>query len=327
VRIGIVGSTDPDTFEDNIAFALGDMGHSVVGLGSARPRIRNRFAHQAADLILQAYPRVEEKFHDRIVCHAIEEECQVVLTTDGRLGPLAVRKMRQSGIATVLWYPDPVTSMGRQRMLTAPYNAMFFKDALLVRRLRGTLGIPVWHLPEACNPQWHKPIGRPGSKKHIVVAGNTYMTRLLLLERLHRDGVPLIIYGNPVPRWAPRVIPPSLHQGRLILREQKSRVFREAAAVLNNIHPAEMSGVNARLFEAAAAGAAVLCERRPELSKLFDTKREVLPFTTYEELLERIRELLDDVSVTKSVGDAASKRAHADHTYEDRLAKILEKVA
>lgn len=31
-------------------------------------------------------------------------------------------------------------------------------------------------------------------------------------------------------------------------------MFREAAGVLNNLHPAEMNSVNARLFEATAAG-------------------------------------------------------------------------
>jgi hypothetical protein len=47
-----------------------------------------------------------------------------------------------------------------------------------------------------------------------------------------------------------------IHTGRLSIGEEKARVFRSAAAVLNNLHPAEISGVNARLFEAAGSGAA-----------------------------------------------------------------------
>ncbi len=66
---------------------------------------------------------------------------------------------------------------------------------------------------------------------------------------------------------------PSCYAGHPVFGHDKARVFREAAAVLNNLHPAEMRGVNARLFEATASGAAVLCERRPVLDELFDPEQ------------------------------------------------------
>ena len=281
---------------------------------------------RSAELARQAYPVLEDRAHLLLASRAKERGCQAVITTDGRLAPDAVAEIRKNRIPVSLWFPDCVSNLGRQRMLAAPYTGIFFKDKLLVQRLKDTLDLPVWHLPEACNPGWHRPIGDAGVNKYVVVAGNTYLTRLLLLERLHDAGVPLALFGNPIPRWAPQAIPGALHTGRSIFREEKSRVFREASAVLNNLHPAEMSGVNARLFEAAGAGAAVLCERRPELGELFDPEREVIAFTGFDELLGKIQDLLSSDSRTKSVGDAATKRAHAEHSYEARLKILIEKM-
>jgi spore maturation protein CgeB len=213
------------------------------------------------------------------------------------------------------------------RILAAPYTALFFKDRLLAQRIRDTLGQPAWYLPEACNPEWHRPIGIAGSDKHIVVVGNTYLSRLMLLKRLHEDGVPLMIYGGPAPRWAPKVIPDNCYAGRSVRREEKARIFRQAAAVLNNLHPAEMTSVNARLFEATGAGAAVLCEDRASLGEHYAVGREVLAFARYDELVEQCKELLADSSRGASIGNAASKRAHAEHSYEARLKVVLERLS
>ena len=94
--------------------------------------------------------------------------------------------------------------------------------------------------------------------------------------------------------------------------------------MLNNLHPAEMNSVNARLFEATAAGAAVLCEHRDALEDLFLVNTEVLAFSTFDDLVDQCRLLLNDSDLTRKVGDAATARAHADHTYEIRLKAILK---
>jgi spore maturation protein CgeB len=93
------------------------------------------------------------------------------------------------------------------------------------------------------------------------------------------------------------------------------------------MHPAEIEGVNLRLFEAAGCGAAVLTEFRPTLPDLFSTGDEVLAFRDFEELIIQARGLLEDGGLSAKLGDAAAARAHADHTYEKRLAVLLEKLA
>jgi spore maturation protein CgeB len=326
VRVGIVGRPAADSFGRNIGDALLRMGHQVIFLGSTIVERGGGLANRVGTLAMQTFPDLEDRFHHRLVRAACERECDAVITTQANLSPHAVAALRRNRIPVALWFPDCVSNLGRQMMLVAPYTALFFKDPLLVERLCDTLDQPAWYLPEACNPRIHRPVGEAGEQRAIVVVGNTYPSRIMLLRRLCDAGIPVVVYGGATPRWALEWMPPGLHTGRAVFGEDKARVFRGHAAVLNNLHPAEMRGVNCRLFEATASGAAVLCERRPALDTLFDLDREIVPFRDFGELVDGARALLADRQLGRDIGDAASKRAHADHTYEQRLPTILEKL-
>jgi spore maturation protein CgeB len=314
-------------FQANIGDSLVRMGHRVTYLGLGRTQFRSRVLNRTVDLVASASNRLEDRLEQRLVRAALETECDAVLNTFGGLTHRTVASFRRHGLPVALWFPDHVANLGRQTMLMAPYSAIFFKDPLLVQRLRDTLGLPVWYLPEACNPRLHRPIGEPGARRVIAVVGNCYPSRALLLQRLHDAGIPLVIYGGSPPKWVHGALPLRAHAGFPVFALDKAKVFREVAGVLNNLHPAEMHGVNARLFEATGSGAAVLCERRPSLEGLFDLNSEVLPFTDFHELTLQAKRLLDDPDLTRRIGDSASRRAHAEHTYEQRLPQVLERLS
>ena len=153
-----------------------------------------------------------------------------------------------------------------------------------------------------------------------------YPSRVRLLERLIAKGIPLKLYGGPFPRWLGETPVRAAHTGRTVFREEKARVYRSAAGVLNTMHPAEIVGVNLRLFEAAGCGAAVLTEFRPTVPELFDVGQEVLAFHGFDDLVDQASRLLNETGLARSLGDAAARRAHRDHSYDLRVATILEKV-
>lgn len=326
MKLGIIGPQGPDLFATNIGDALTRMGHEVVALGSAVPKPGGKLTARASGVALRAIPELQVRLFRRLARSALRQECDVVLTTSHSMAPDAVAELRRNRVQVALWYPDHVANIGRQMMLVAPYTAVFTKEPLLAKRLRDTLGINVFYLPQACNPRWHRPVTGAAEERTIVVVGNAYPSRMLLLRRLAEAGIPLTLHGRGVFGYVRHLLPAGLRVRPPVFREEKSRVFRRAAAVLNNLHPAEMDGVNLRLFEATAAGAAVLCEDRRTLGELYDTEREVMPFRTFDELVDRARALLDDPRMTRDIGDAATKRAHAEHTYEERLRQLLEKV-
>jgi spore maturation protein CgeB len=327
VQIGVVGPVGLDRFAENVVDALRRMGHVVTALGPIRVGHQSRLITGFATVARQALPRLDEHAQHRIVRTALAARCEVVINLDARLMPGAVTRLRRAGVRVAFWFPDHMASLGRQLMLLAPYDALFFKEPHLVERLRATLDLAVYYLPEACNPRWHRPLASAGTEPYLVVAGNMYPSRVRLLERLIAKGIPLKLYGGAVPRWVGESPVRGMHTGRCIFGEEKARVFRSAAGVLNNLHPAEVTGVNARLFEAAGSGAAVLTEFRPAVPELFAIGEEVLAFHDFDELVDQATRLLNEAGLTARLGDAAVRRAHRDHTYDLRLATILERVS
>jgi spore maturation protein CgeB len=328
VRVGVVGPQGPDDFADNVSSTLDDMGVANVRLGSATVRPRGRFGTGVTEAARLFGHDLDDHVQRRLIRTALDRACDIVLTVDANLTPTSVATLRAAGVKTALWFPDAVSNLGKRQLLfLAPYDAVFFKEPRLVERSVAVLGLPAHYLPEACNPRWHRPLGEYGERRHIVVAGNMYPTRVKLLERLLADGIPLEVFGGPFPRWLGDHPLVKLHTGRYIVREEKARVFREAVAVLNNLHPVEIDGVNCRLFEATGSGAVVLSEHRAALPTLFEPQREVLVFRDYDELISQTRLLLSEPEGFAPVADAAAQRAHVEHTYAHRLTDILERIA
>jgi spore maturation protein CgeB len=327
MRIGIVGQNFLDSFAANISDGLSAMGHVPVALGSCSRSVGDPRASAVTMIIRNALPGLDERAQLHIARAALHAECEIVINLEQRLMPGVVRQLRRNGIKVAMWFPDALVNMGRQLMLLAPYDAVFVKEPHLVDRLRAVLDLPLFYLPQACNPRWHRPLAAPGTEPYLVIAGNMYPSRLLLLERLFASGIPLRLYGAKFPRWVGDTPLREVHTGRTILGEEKARVFRSAAGVLNTMHPAEIYGVNVRLFEAAGCGAAVLTEFRPTLHDLFEVGEQVLAFHDFDELVDQATRLLREDGLSAKLGDAAALRARESHTYEKRLPIILEKLS
>lgn len=326
MRIGVVGPVAPDYFADNIIDALQRMGHTPTPLGPGREIYSSRLANRVAGVAKGMLPGLDERAQRQVIRAAAEAECEIIVNVDLNLLPGTVHRLRRTGARVAFWFPDHVAQLGRQLMLLAPYDALFFKDPLLVERLSGNLGLPVYYLPEACNPRWHRPLVPAATEPYLVIAGSMYPSRVRLLERLIAKGIPLKLYGGALPLWLGDTPVRHLHTGRAVFREEKARVFRSAAGVLNNLHPAEITGVNARLFEATGSGGAVLTEFRPALPELFTAERELLAFHDFDELVDQASRLLSEHNLGARLGDAAAQRAHRDHSYEVRLSALIEKV-
>ena len=326
MRIGVVGRVEQDMFAANIIEAARDTGHIAVPLGPARIRHKLLITRGLTDLSLQALPRLDQWAQRRIVRTAADAACELVINTDAHLTPESVAGLRRIGARVALWFPDAMVNLGRALMFLAPYDALFFKEPHLVDRLRAMLDLPVYYLPQACNPRCHRPMVPAGTEPYLVIAGNMYPSRLRLLERLIAKGIPVRAYGSGIPRWSGNSPIHGIHAGRPIWTEEKASIFRSAAGVLNNLHPAEVEGVNLRLFEAAGSGAAVLTEFRPTVPELFRPGEEVLAFRDFGELVEQASRVLTEQGLTAKLGDAATRRAHRDHTIARRIETIIEKV-
>jgi len=79
-----------------------------------------------------------------------------------------------------------------------------------------------------------------------------------------------------------------------------------------------------RMFEYAACGVPNITYDRPEVLMHFVKDKEILTYTTYEELLEKLKYYLDHEDLLKKIGLAALKRCKTDHNISNRIDKLLD---
>lgn len=320
----VVGPLDADSFADNVTNTLERLGHEVRAVGPARMRPKTARIANLITLLGDRLPRQDALLQRHLIAEERDFKPDVILSTDRTIQPAVVRELHSGGAKIALWFPDHVSNMGRHDLFLAGYDRIFFKNPVLVRQLIAIHGVAATYMPEACNPAWHRPDAEYGTVEEIALVGNVHATRALLLDRMVRAGLPLRIYGPRPAKWIGLPALDAAHSGMSVHRALKARTFRNARVVLNNLHPGEYAGVNCRLFEAAGSGAAVLTESREGLSELFESENEVMTFASFDELVEKCEFLLNDRAAGASVGDAATRRAHRDHTYDLRLPKLLE---
>lgn len=332
----VIGPSHLDSFASNIADGFDDLG--------VRARVLDPFASFAGTGTLRAYGRygkvmrriVDEStiarttLIDRPLAHAIEQfDPRLVLSVYGYFDPVQVERWRRTtpNATWALWYPDHLANLGPHRTLLAPYDHFFFKDPYIVELFSRRADLPAHYLADACNPRHHRPRedgADPDSEVcDVVFVGNLYPYRMLILESLATN-IDLRIYGNqhrPLPPRFSRFT--NSHAGKVVLGSEKARVFANARIVLNTMHYGEVSGVNARLFEATGSGGFVITHGGQAVSRYFEPGREVAVFDTPKEMNGAIKRYLADPEARQAIATAGSTRAHRDHTYPARIKELV----
>jgi spore maturation protein CgeB len=262
---------------------------------------------------------------------AEEEPLDVVVVTHDFLLPAEVAELKRRTRALVaMWFPDSIANFGRGFFMTAAYDALFFKDPYVVQILGHVLKGPLYHLPECFNPERHwlpeEAIGRdPAYQCDITTAGTQHSYRVAFFNHLVDYNVK--VWGNPAPLWMPTGPVNRMYQGRGVYNHDKVRAFRGAKIVVNNLLYSETWGLNARAFEAAGAGAFQMVDWKPGLSQLFEDGKELISFTDIADLRNRIGYWLPREAERRAVAEAGMRRAHAEHTYAQRLELLLDSLA
>jgi len=326
MRVLLLGPRFQDGFADNVACALEDMGHEVVGADEIEHAkywsLPRRALRVAEERLFGDSPQPQDR---AVLRMAKERRPDVLLALTWDVHPEILDALgRFFPGRRVLWWGDAPANSRRFGLVNPFWDRVYVKDPDAVKKLR-LAGKESALLHEAMNPRWHRPLARQKSDA-IVVAGNYYAFRQAVLSRLYRDGARLELYGSEPPPWSAKEIRKGF-SGKYIVREEKSRVFGEGMACLNTFALAEGNSLNCRAFEIAGAGGLQLIERRPILEACFSPGEEVLAFETYEELLDQVERARRFPAEMLSIRERGARRALAEHTYRHRLERILGDVA
>jgi spore maturation protein CgeB len=279
---------------------------------------------KAAEFALREPERLAEPRLLRL-CASFAPDLVLVLL-GSQLSPKTIERMRGVIQAPIVcWCQDQMTTLGRQYLIGADYDAVFLKDRYLQDLFSRMVNRDRYHyLAEACNPRVHRPIALTDAERQhyacdVTIAGNLYYYRQQILRRL--DAFDVKIWGNS-PDWLMSRLR-GRHMGRAVFGDDKARAVRAARVALNTLHFGEVDGLNCRAFELAGCGAFQLITSKPVVAEHFTPGVEIATFESVDDLVDKIRYYIDRPAVTAEIARRGQARAHREHTYEHRLREIF----
>jgi spore maturation protein CgeB len=216
-------------------------------------------------------------------------------------------------------------SMGRQYIIGAKYDYVFAKDQAMVDRLRQFTGTKqVHYLPEACNPEIHRPLAPTDDDRlrfgcDVTTAATLYYYRSEILEAL--AGIDMRIWGT-LPRYYDGPLR-GFATGRQVFGRDKAACFNCAKIVINSLYPLEFDGLNARAFEVAGCGGFQLITHCDAVARHFEPGKDIETFRDLAELRNKVRYYLEHDDQRRAIAEAGRLRAHREHTYRNRLQQML----
>ena len=176
------------------------------------------------------------------------------------------------------------------------------------------------------DPETHYPVEPdPSFKCDLVFLGNRLPDREEEVERLFLRAAQLapekhFILGGE--GWGDKPLPPNVRWIGHVPTVDHNRVNSSAGMVIN-INRMSMAGSGfsppTRVFEAAGAGACMLCDDWPGIDDCFAPGKEILVVRDAKDVAEALREY--DDQARRRIGTAFHARALRDHTYAQRAAQ------
>lgn len=323
MRILIPNYNLPDSFVDNVSFTLRAMGHEVITMGEVTvAQTHSKVLRTLDDLKQKVFPQLsaQEKF---IIKTIADVKIDILFSLTQSLEEEILFECKKKNIVTISWWGDPSANMKKRGLLSDNWDFIYIKDAYAANKLKSA-GLNAEQLMEAMNPAWHKPTHQQ-QNDDLVIAGSFYDYRQYITKKLIDANVQLGLYGPPLPRWVYPEIKKA-HSNHYITKKEKAKIFGSGLAVLNSTAMHEFDSLNCRAFEIAGCGGLHIMENRNSIKDCFEPRKEVLTYDSFEELLEIVERAKRSPKEMKTIREAGCKRAHAEHTYENRLTYILSKL-
>ena len=312
----------PDTFVDNVAFTLREMGHEVQTAPKPYGILSEKNLFIFNLIRRKVFPdslTPQEKWLSEQVGTG---NFDVLLALTQSIPESLLTACQKKGIVTLAWWGDTAANMSRQGLLCKGWDHIFIKDRYASFKLN-TLGLNSHFLPEAMNPAWHK-MNFGEINGHILFAGNVYDYRHYLIRMLaEREVAEIKLFGGGIPGWSDPAVKKAF-QAKYITKEEKSFEYGSSLACINSTAMSEGNSLNCRAFEIAGAGGLQIMEYRDAILDCFEPGKEILTYSSLDELIEHISRYRKDKDAAMKIRIAGNKRALAEHTYQKRIDVIMK---
>lgn len=154
----------------------------------------------------------------------------------------------------------------------------------------------------------------------VTFVGTAHGKRRVWIEALRRRGIEVACFGHGWPNG-----PVAARDILEIIRKSViSLNFANSTLVWNKILPRRQNQIKARTFEVPGAGGFLVTEWAEGLEDCYEPGREIVVFRGLGDLAEKIRFYLAHPADRDAIAWGGYKRTCEDHTYDRRLAEVLD---
>lgn len=188
----------------------------------------------------------------------------------------------------------------------------------------------VWHLPMAASPSAHWRSWDKNKSVDLFFCGVAFPNRVSLIRDMSRlmTKYSVEIVGADWPNDLPFCTNRRLANMELADRYANSLATLNLGRnfnLANDRYRLSPSTPGPRTFEAAMSAACQLFfVDSLEIEDYFLPNEEILLFDSVEELAALVKELKESPSLAQAIGEAAQARCLSDHTYAQRIRKMLQ---
>jgi spore maturation protein CgeB len=298
-------------------------------LMGSHPNLVRMAITRSAGLRFLSRPLYLNKINEQIKAEVKKEKPKFLFVVNGEvLLPSTLDWIRnQTDIKTALWYPDePLFYEAFNKHLAPHYDHVFTASPRVIPRYK-KIGVKSVHFVTfGCNPSIHRKMELTKEEKKryehdISFVGTCYPRRYNLIRKLEKFDIS--VYG----RYWRNVRRKSIyHNG--VWGPEFAKVFNASKIVLDIYNKrAREYEINVRTFEATGCGSFTLTEHGYGLDELFKIGKEVVCYNDEVELKELIEYYLDNDEERKEIAAKGQERAYKDHTYEQRIKFMLQKMS
>ncbi|KAF0134346.1 MAG: hypothetical protein FD145_726 [Candidatus Saganbacteria bacterium] len=355
------GSTWPYAFIDKyILETLKGMGHEVKVFDVfTRANMVVSFLNAYAKKFNLSQSQLINIMDDRATAdlplEVLEYKPDLVLHIVGRISERVLKALKQLKTKTAIWFLDDPQEIDKTSKMGTLYDFVYTVESSCVDAHKKAGSKNAEFLPLGCLPSIQKKMEVEDKyKSDICFIGVPFPRRVEIFDTLAdflKDFNVKIIGGgeNIGSSEDPWMWQKKLKRldvlGKFIVDEivhpEESAKYYNGGKINLNIHRAAIDerfkfgnvqkilpqSVSGRTFEIAGCGAFQLIDQeRANYAIHFKDGQEIVSFKDIDDFKKKIEYYLSHDDERKKIGDAAQKRAYADHTYENRLKKILSKI-
>lgn len=116
-------------------------------------------------------------------------------------------------------------------------------------------------------------------------------------------------------------------RGQAFGREMYQILADSRVTINNHIDAAGAFAANIRLYEATGVGACLVTDWKENLSEIFDLDKEVVAYRSAGECVEKIKGLLNNEGMRKSIAAAGQKRVLEHYSLRDRIITFMKTIS